>query len=99
MSFARGYRLVCMPDEARADPGRVGAVLDAELGREPRGGGAWRWTRPCRASARADASALVTLARTAANEVRCLEAIGPAGAGAGAGGADRRRRPALAART
>ena len=71
IAFARAYRLVCVPDEAVAI--------------RP----AWVrfWTEPVEAeavvlavdpavsvNARADASALVTLARTAENEIRCLEA-------------------------
>jgi predicted phage terminase large subunit-like protein len=72
VAFARAYRLVSVPDEALAIPA------------------AWVtfWTEPAElekvvlavdpavsTGTRADASALVTLARTADNEVRCLEAI------------------------
>jgi predicted phage terminase large subunit-like protein len=71
VAFARAYRLVCVPDE--------GVPIRA----------AWIrfWTEPApvesvvlavdpavSAKARADASALVVLGRTAANEIRCLEA-------------------------
>jgi hypothetical protein len=72
VAFARAYRLVCVPDEEV--PIRAAWVRF--------------WTDPApaevtvlavdpavSAKARADASALVTLARTAANEVRCLEAV------------------------
>jgi predicted phage terminase large subunit-like protein len=72
VAFARAYRLVCVPDEAvpiRASWVRlwtdevpletVVVAIDPAVS----------------ASARADASALVTLARTAGNEIRCLEAI------------------------
>ena len=71
IAFARAYRLVCVPDEAV--PIRPGWVRF--------------WTEPAEhetvilavdpavsANARADASALVTLAKTAGNEIRCLEA-------------------------
>jgi predicted phage terminase large subunit-like protein len=72
VAFARAYRLVCVPD------GEVPIRA------------AWvrYWTEPVpaeavvlavdpavSAKARADASALVTLARTSTNEVRCLEAL------------------------
>jgi predicted phage terminase large subunit-like protein len=72
VSFARAYRLVCVPDDEV--PIRAAWVRF--------------WTEPVAseavvlavdpavsAQARADASALVTLGRTAANEVRCLEAV------------------------
>jgi predicted phage terminase large subunit-like protein len=72
VAFARAYRLVCVPDEEV--PIRAAWVL--------------YWTDPAPAEtvvlavdpavstkARADASALVTLARTADNQVRCLEAL------------------------
>jgi predicted phage terminase large subunit-like protein len=72
VAFARAYRLVCVPDEEvpiRAawvrywtDPAPAEAVV---LAVDP----------AVSAKARADASALVTLARTAANEIRCLEAL------------------------
>jgi predicted phage terminase large subunit-like protein len=72
VAFARAYRLVCVPDVAVSIPA------------------AWVrfWTEPAEpeavvlavdpavsTNARADASALVTLARTSSNAVRCLEAI------------------------
>jgi predicted phage terminase large subunit-like protein len=72
VAFARAYRLRCVPDGDV--PIRAGWVR--------------YWTEPTpaeavvlavdpavSAKARADASALVTLARTATNEVRCLEAL------------------------
>ena len=72
VAFARAYRLVCVPDEAvpiRAawirfwtDPAESESVV---LAVDP----------AVSTNARADASALVTLARTAGNEIRCLEAI------------------------
>ena len=71
-SFARGYRLVPLADEdvairpdwvrfwtEEAAPERVVLSVDPALSTK----------------ARADASALVTLARTAGNQVRCLEAL------------------------
>jgi predicted phage terminase large subunit-like protein len=73
VSFARGYRLVAVPDE--------GVPIRAEWVRF--------WSEPAEhervvlavdpalsAKRSADASALVTLARTAGNEIRCLEAVG-----------------------
>ena len=69
---ARAYRLVCVPDDAVAirpawvrfwtEPADAEVVV---LAVDP----------AVSASRRADASALVTLARTADNQVRCLEAI------------------------
>lgn len=71
-AFARAYRLVCIPDEEvpiRAawlrfwtEPGPCAPVV---LAVDP----------AVSARARADASALVTLGRTADNQVRCLEAV------------------------
>jgi hypothetical protein len=72
VAFARAYRLVCVPDEAV--PIRAGWVRF------------WTDEAPLETvviavdpavstNARADASALVTLARTADNQIRCLEAI------------------------
>ncbi|HEY1377642.1 MAG TPA: phage terminase large subunit [Gemmataceae bacterium] len=71
VAFARAYRLVCVPDEAvpiRAawvrfwtEPAEVVATV---LAVDP----------AVSVTAKADASALVTLARTADNQVRCLEA-------------------------
>jgi predicted phage terminase large subunit-like protein len=71
VAFARGYRLACVPDEDV--PIRAAWVRY------------WTEPAPCEfvvlavdpavsAKARADASALVVLGRTGANEVRCLEA-------------------------
>ena len=75
VAFARAYRLVCVPDEAvpiRAGWVRFWTGARSETARR----WCWsRWTRPSPPNARADASALVTLARTADNEIRCLEAI------------------------
>ncbi len=72
IAFARAYRLVCVPDDAVAirpawvrfwtEPADAEAVI---LAVDP----------AVSVNARADASALVTLARTATNEIRCLEAI------------------------
>jgi predicted phage terminase large subunit-like protein len=72
LSFARGYRLVCVPDEEvpikaswvrfwtdPAEPEQVVLAVDPAVS--------------CRSTA--DFSALVTLGRTAGNEVRCLEAL------------------------
>lgn len=72
IAFARAYRLVCVPDEAVAirpawvrfwtelsEPEAIVLAVDPAVS----------------VHARADASALVTLARTAGNEVHCLEAI------------------------
>jgi predicted phage terminase large subunit-like protein len=72
VAFARAYRLVCVPDEAV--PIRASWIRF--------------WTEPVEyeavvlavdpavsTNARADASAIVTLARTAHNQVHCLEAI------------------------
>src|SRR5439155_22696914 len=71
VAFARAYRLVCVPDEdvpIRAawiqywtEPAEVASIV---LAVDP----------AVSTKARADASALVVLGRTAANEVRCLEA-------------------------
>ena len=72
IAFGRAYRLVCVPDDAVAirpawvrfwtEPADTEAVV---LAVDP----------AVSASTRADASALVALARTADNQVRCLEAI------------------------
>jgi predicted phage terminase large subunit-like protein len=72
VAFARAYRLVCVPDEdvpIRAawirfwiEPAPFESVV---LAVDP----------AVSTKARADASALVVLSRTATNEVRCLEAI------------------------
>jgi predicted phage terminase large subunit-like protein len=72
IAFARAYRLVCVPDDAVAirpawvqywtEPADAEAVI---LAVDP----------AVSVSARADASALVTLAKTADNQVHCLEAI------------------------
>jgi predicted phage terminase large subunit-like protein len=72
IAFARAYRLVCVPDDAvaicpawvrfwtaPADPEAVILAVDPAVS----------------VKARADASALVTLARTAENQIHCLEAI------------------------
>jgi predicted phage terminase large subunit-like protein len=72
LAFARAYRLVCIPEEdvtiqARwvqfwtepAAPERIVLSVDPAVS--------------CKSGA--DCSALVTLARTAANEIRCLEAV------------------------
>jgi len=77
----------------RADPGRLGALLD---GSRPRP----RWVvlavdPAVSAKARADASALVTLGRTATNEVRCLEAVARRVTAPELVAAHRRRRPPL----
>jgi predicted phage terminase large subunit-like protein len=72
ISFARAYRLQCLSDEEvpiRADwvtfwtepAGKAATVLAVDPAVSE--------------SARADASALVTLMRTESNEIRCLEAI------------------------
>jgi predicted phage terminase large subunit-like protein len=72
VAFARAYRLVCVPDDAIAiqtpwvqfwtehvDPEMVILAVDPAVSE----------------NATADASAIVTLARTPGNEIRCLEAI------------------------
>jgi predicted phage terminase large subunit-like protein len=90
VAFARAYRLICVPDEAvpiRADWVRFWSdevPLGVRLGpvEVPLGsvGGSFESVvvaidPAVSANARADASAIVTLARTADNQVRCLEAI------------------------
>jgi predicted phage terminase large subunit-like protein len=72
IAFARAYRLVCVPDEAVAIRPHWVQFWTAPAAHESI---VLAVDPAVSVNARADASALVTLAKTAGNEIRCLEAI------------------------
>jgi len=72
VAFARAYRLVCVPDE---DVPIRAAWIRFWIEPAPFESVVLAVAPAVSTKARADASALVVLSRTATNEVRCLEAI------------------------